>query len=154
MICGLAAALEGVCAGNNVKSFFATLRFPRHSAPLWVWTIIGGGYYLIFFFLIYRLFRLTDYSTRWYVTLGLIVFMMIVNGLTNYVIFRARNLRLSFIIGAIFPVLDITLLLLMTSLDQTAALAMVPYLLYRVYAVFWGYSVWQANPGLVKPDSD
>jgi hypothetical protein len=39
--CVIAAALEGVCAGRNVKSFFATLRFPPFSAPLWVWSIIG-----------------------------------------------------------------------------------------------------------------
>ena len=42
VICGTAAALEGVCAGKSVRTFFATLRFPRYSAPLWVWTIIGG----------------------------------------------------------------------------------------------------------------
>jgi tryptophan-rich sensory protein len=145
IICGLAAALEGACAGKNVKSFFATLRFPHFSAPLWVWTIIGGVYYLIFFFLLYRLFQLSNYSTRWHVALGLIVFMMIVNALTNYVIFRARNLYLSFIIGAIFPIMDVTLFVLMRSLDQTAALAMIPYLVYRVYAVIWGYSLWRAN---------
>jgi tryptophan-rich sensory protein len=145
IICGLAAAFEGACAGSNVKSFFATLRFPRYSAPLWVWTIIGGVYYVIFFFLTYRLFRLSNYSARWYVTMGLIVFMMTVNGLTNYVIFRARNLRLSFVIGAIFPVLDVTLFVLLTTLDQTAALVMIPYLVYRVYAVVWGYGLWQAN---------
>ncbi|MCA1607514.1 MAG: hypothetical protein LC775_19080, partial [Acidobacteria bacterium] len=46
--CGVAAALEGLCAGKNVKSFFATLRFPSYSAPLWVWTIIGGAYYILF----------------------------------------------------------------------------------------------------------
>jgi tryptophan-rich sensory protein len=52
-ICGAAAALEGLCAGKNVKAFFATLRLPRYSAPLWVWTIIGVAYYLIFFFITY-----------------------------------------------------------------------------------------------------
>jgi tryptophan-rich sensory protein len=26
-----------------------------------------------------------------------------------------------------------------------AALVMIPYLLYRVYAVFWGYALWKAN---------
>jgi hypothetical protein len=34
VLCGTAAALEGVCAGKSVRSFFATLRFPRYSAPL------------------------------------------------------------------------------------------------------------------------
>jgi len=71
-----------------------------------VWTIIGAGYYLIFFYVIYRLFKLNDYSARWFATLALILFMMIVNGLSNYVIFRARNLYLSFIIGAVFPLME------------------------------------------------
>ena len=145
IICGMAAALEGVCAGKNVKSFFATLRFPRYSAPLWAWTIIGGGYYILFFFIVYRLFRLSGNRALWYFALGLAVFMMIVNGLTNYVIFRARNLYLSFIIGAVFPLMDVTLFALLMILDQTAALAMIPYLVYRAYAVFWGYALWRAN---------
>jgi tryptophan-rich sensory protein len=150
-ICGIAAALEGACAGKNVRSFFASLRFPRYSAPLWVWTIIGGGYYLLFFFIIYRLFRLSRYSNLWIAAFGLIVFMMIVNALSNYVIFRARNLYLSFIIGAIFPIMDVTLFVLLMALDQSAALAMIPYLLYRVYAVFWGYALWRANQPTRNP---
>jgi tryptophan-rich sensory protein len=71
--------------------------------------------------------------------------MMTVNGLSNYVIFRARNLYLSFVIGAVFPVLDLTLFVLLMTLDQPAALALIPYLLYRVYAVFWGYGLWRVN---------
>ena len=144
-ICGLVAALEGACAGRNVKKFFASLRFPRYSPPFWLWTLIGGGYYLIFFFIIYRLLRLSYYSGLRYAALGLIIFMMIVNALSNYVIFRARNLYLSFIIGAVFPIMDVTLFALLLTLDHTAAVAMIPYLLYRGYAVFWAYALWKAN---------
>jgi tryptophan-rich sensory protein len=52
--------------------------------------------------------------------------MMVVNGLSNYVIFRARNLYLSFVIGAVFPVMDVTLFALLIALDRSAALAMIP----------------------------
>ena len=104
-----------------------------------------GIYYLIFFFITYRLFRFSSYPFWWYVALGLCVFMMVVNGLSNYVIFRARNLYLSFVIGAVFPVMDVTLFALLMALDRSAALAMIPYLLYRVYAVFWGYALWRLN---------
>ena len=144
-VCAVAAALEGACAGKNVKSFFATLRFPRYSAPLWVWTIIGGIYYLIFFFVIYRLLRTNNDATLWYVALTLVSFMMIVNALTNYVIFRAHDLRLSFLIGALFPVMDIALFICLTQLDKLAAWSLVPYLLYRIYAVWWGYGVMKLN---------
>ncbi len=143
--CAGAAALEGVCAGRNVKSFFATLRFPPYSAPLWAWSIIGGLYYVIFCFVIYRLLRLDDDSALAAAALALVSFMMIVNALTNYVIFRARNLRLSFIIGNLFPVMDIALFICLIRLDRVAAWSLIPYLLYRIYALWWGYGLWKLN---------
>lgn len=145
--CLVAAATEGVCAGNNVKSFYATLRFPPYSAPLWLWSIIGGIYYLIFWFVLYRLLRLDTSSLLKPIAFALIAFMMLANALTNYVIFRARNLYLSFIIGSVFPILDITLFVFLLMLDRIAALTLIPYLIYRVYGVWWGYGLWRANRG-------
>ena len=143
--CVTAAILEGICAGGNVKTFNRTLHFPRYSAPLWVWSIIGGLYYLICCFVIYRLLRLSFDSAVKTSALALIAFMMLVNALTNYVIFRAQNLWVSFLIGSVFPVLDITLFVLVLFLDAVAALSLVPYLIYRVYAVWWGYALWKIN---------
>lgn len=77
--------------------------------------------------------------------LTLVLFMMIVNALTNYIIFRARNLRLSSIVGCLFPVMDITLLFCLIQLDTLAAWSLVPYLIYRLYAVWWGYALWKVN---------
>ncbi len=144
-VCAIAAALEGVCAGKNVKSFFASLQFPPFSAPLWVWSIIGVFYYAIFFFVIYRLLRLDNDSSLRSAALALIFFMMIINALTNYLIFRARNLRLSFIVGALFPMMDIALFICLIQLERAAAWSLVPYLLYRIYALWWGYSLWKIN---------
>lgn len=144
-ICAVAAALEGLCAGKNVKSFYAELRFPRYSAPLWVWTIIGGIYYLIFWFVLYRLLLIDDRSALWLATFALLMFMMIVNALTNYVIFRARNIGLSFIITSFFPFLDFGLLLSLLPLDKLAAWSLTPYLLYRIYSVWWSYGLWKIN---------
>jgi tryptophan-rich sensory protein len=144
LICALAAGLEGACAGKNVKPFFSTLKFPRYSAPLWVWSIIGGVYYLIFGFVTYRLLRL-DGSTLRNATLALVVFMMIANALSNYVIFRLRNLYWSFLIGSLAPIFDATLFVCLVQLDTLAAWSLVPYLIYRVYGVWWGYALWKVN---------
>jgi len=76
------------------------------------------------------------------------------NALTNYIIFRARNLRLSFIIGNLFPILDVTLFICLLQLDKVAAWSLVPYLLYRIYALWWGYGLWKMNsvrPSLLNP---
>ena len=147
LICAAAAVLEGICAGKNVKKFFSTITFPRYSAPLWVWSIIGLGYYLIFGFVLYRILRLSEISTIRNVAIAWIVVMMILNGLSNYVIFRARDLRGAFYIGALFPILDVTLLLFLLRLDTVAAAALLPYLIYRCYAVWWGSALLKANRG-------
>ena len=53
-ICVAAALIEGLCAGREVRAFFKEVRLPRYSAPLWVWSLIGAAYYLIFGFVLYR----------------------------------------------------------------------------------------------------
>ena len=143
--CVAAAVLEGLCSGKGVKEYFAKLKFPRYSAPLWVWYIIGGVYYLVFLFVIYRILRQNtdDFLTQ--ATLVFIFFMMVLNALWNYVFFRAQNMFVSFVVASLFPLLDLILLILLIKLDTVAAWALVPYLIYRVYGVWWGYGFWKEN---------
>ena len=146
LLCATAAVLEGVCAGKNVRAFFNTLCFPRYSAPLWVWSIIGALYYATFGFVVFRLLTVAWPSFLARVTMALIVVMMFANGLTNLVIFRARNLYVSYVIGCVFAGLDVLLAVLVLRLDNVAALTLVPYLAYRVYAVWWGRAMALLNP--------
>jgi tryptophan-rich sensory protein len=95
VLCATVAVLEGVCAGKNVRAFFDRLCFPRYSAPLCVWAIIGAAYYAIFGFVTFRLLSAAPPSLLARAALTLIVAMMVANALTNLVIFRARNLHLS-----------------------------------------------------------
>lgn len=139
------AAIEGVCAGTGVKSFFATLRIPRYSAPLPVWYAIGGLYYVTFGFVLYRLLTLPSMNSLAQGALALVVLMMLANGLWNLVFFRMRNLHLAFVTGSAAPIPDGLLFLCLLRLDSVAALAFVPYLVYRAYAVWWGYALWAAN---------
>lgn len=143
-ICFGAAALEGICAGKNVKEYFATLKCPRLSPPLWIWYLIGVVYYASFWFVLFRVLR-GESSTLRTGALILIPLMMILNGLWNYVFFRARNLFLSFISMMIAPIPDVVLLFCLLQLDREAAWALVPYLIYRLYSVWWGYGLWTLN---------
>jgi tryptophan-rich sensory protein len=144
-ICVVAAIFEGACAGKGVKEHFATLKFPAYSAPLPVWYAIGGIYYLVFGFLLYRMFRIEGDSLLPTITIGYLVFLLIANGSWNYIFFRRRDLFTAFILGTMAPVFDLALLILVLNTDPQAAWALVPYLLYSVYAVVWGYGLWRAN---------
>jgi tryptophan-rich sensory protein len=152
VICAAAAVLEGFSAGKNVRRFFAEIRQPKYSVSLVVWSVIGGLYYAVFGFVLYRLFALTEPSSLRIFAIVLIVVMMVLNGVSNWVIFRARDLRSAFLIGALFPALDLVLLSCLLRLDATAARALIPYLIYRVYGLYWGYALWKANPATHELD--
>ena len=121
VLCVTVAAFEEWCAGKNVRTFFETLRFPRYSAPLWLWSIIGVMYYGIFGFVAFRLLSAVPPSFFAGTTLALTVTMMVGNALTNLVIFRARNLHLSCLIGYVFAGLDVVLAMCVLRLDGVAA---------------------------------
>ena len=76
--------------------------------------------------------------------------MMLGNALANVVIFRARNLQLGYVIGWLYAGLDALLLGLLLQLDLVAAMALVPYLMYRVYALWWGRALVKLN-GMNSP---
>ena len=145
VVCAIAATLEGACAGKNVKSFLEKLRSPAYAPPLWIWYIIGLLYYATFFFILYRVLGLQTESILKAITVSLIVFMMSTNALWNYVFFRARKLFLAFVTGSIAPVFDVVLFICLLQLDRLAAWSLIPYLMYRVYGVWWGFSLWKLN---------
>jgi tryptophan-rich sensory protein len=133
-----------VC-GQECEIIFRNATVPALFRSARVWSIIGGLYYVIFCFVLYRILRLDSDSALGNTALTLILFMMVVNALTNYIIFRAQNLRLSFIVGTLFPILDVALFICLIQLDKVAAWSLVPYLLYRIYALWWGYGLWKIN---------
>jgi tryptophan-rich sensory protein len=144
-ICAGAAGLEGVCAGTDVKSVFAQLKLPAGSPPLLVWYLIGGLYYGTFFFVLFRVLIHGDNATIGKVTLGVIVVMMAANGLWNYVFFRAQKLLASVIVTFLAPITDFGLLVCLIWVDRVAVWALIPYLIYRLYSLYWAYGLWKLN---------
>jgi tryptophan-rich sensory protein len=150
-LCAVTATLEGMCAGGQVRAFFKTLRFPRYAVPLWVWSIIGVGYYVVFGFIVFRLLSTAAPSAFTAPALTLIVIMMVGNALANLVIFRARDLRFSYRIGWIFAALDVVLVAAVIRVDFVAAAPLAPYLLYRVYALWWARAILILNEPEPRP---
>jgi tryptophan-rich sensory protein len=102
--------------------------------------------YIIFWFILYRLLLIETRSLLRISTFALILVMMVVNALTNYAIFRVRNVGLSFGVTCVFPFMDVGLFVCLLRVDRLAAWTLVPYLIYRVYSLWWSYGLWQLNP--------
>jgi tryptophan-rich sensory protein len=79
------------------------------------------------------------------VTITLVIAMMLANALWNYLFFRAQKLFASFVSGSLAPIFDLALFICLINLDKAGAWALIPYLIYRICAVWWGYGMWKLN---------
>lgn len=144
-ICVLAALLEGGLAGGGVRAYFATLRLPRYSPPLWAWVVIGALYYLTCFIVLYRLFGLESRGLLWGVAMGLALLMLVINAVWNLLFFRLKSLGASVLALVPYSLVVLALVLSLASLDPVAAWALAPYTVYLVYANAWVYNLWRTN---------
>jgi len=143
--CALAAALEAWAAGRNVKGRFAALRLPSFSPPFAVWIGIGLGYYVMCFFILWRLLTTALVSPAGHLALVLLGALMLANAVWGVFFFRRRNLRLSFLAFPPYALLALVLDVVLIGVDRVAALILLPYLVYLAYATWWGYRVWRLN---------
>jgi len=110
-----------------------------------VWIIIGVFYYIISFFISYRVLRHSGDSLLKAVSLTLLLAMMGMNAVWNYVFFRAQNLFLSFFSFIPYPLLAIALFVCLLQFEPLAAWIFLPYLAYLNYAAFICYKHWRLN---------
>lgn len=146
--CLLAAGLEGLFAGRNIKPFLNKLRTPAFSPSLLVWSLIGVGYYAICFTLLYRLLSYEGDSSARDIALVLLGIVMLLNAVWNYTFFRMENLRMSFILSLIYGAAALALFACLIWLDYASALVLSPYVLYMLYSYRWGYGLLKLNPEL------
>jgi len=146
-ICILAAILEGLFAGKNVRPFLEKLRTPAYAPPFWAWIAIGVCYYAICFIILYRILRHGDTSLK-YPALLLLLVVMTVNAVWNYFFFRLENLLYSFILGLVYSVVAIAPFICLIRFDTIASLTLLPYMIYLIFGFYWGYGLLKLNPHL------
>jgi benzodiazapine receptor len=139
-ICAGSAALEGLFAGQGVTQRMKELRLPPYSPPLAGWIGIALFYYVACFVVLYRLLAYGQLSA-----LALIVALMIINAIWNYFFFRRKDVRVSFYLSLPYAVLATVLAAWLFRIDTTAAWTFLPYMMYLLYAGWWGYNLWRLN---------
>jgi len=145
LICVAAAALEGLFAGKNVKAFPESLRKPQFSPPIWAWAIIGVFYYATCFIILFRILRYDDNFSIRYIAFALLLVVMAVNAFRSFVFFRRQNLFYSFVLSIFYAPAALALFVCLYQFDYVVAYAEIPYLLYLIYALIWGYNLVKLN---------
>lgn len=142
-ICLVSIAIEGSSASKAGKQWFENLRRPRYSFSLKVWYVVGAVYYIIFGVATYRQFAIG--KSFFSIPIILLVLVMIVNGLSNFVIFKYRSLKWFYLIIYPFAVLLAALIVVLWKDDKPSAILVSIYFLWLFYDLYYGYNLCKLN---------
>ena len=145
LICVAYAVAESLLAGSDVERYLQELKQPPWSLRKGVWFWISFTYYGAAFVILWRLFDLRQTGESTILPLILLIAMMTLNAAWNFVFFRRRDLRWSFLWFAPYSLVVLSLLWSVSKIDFLAAGLLLTYSLYLPYALVWSYRVWKLN---------
>jgi tryptophan-rich sensory protein len=143
LLCLISIVIEGVSATKEGKQWFENLNQPKYSFSLSVWYLIGGLYYIIFGMIAYRLF--TDTKVVFSIPIIVLVLLMIINGLSNFILFRFRSLKGFYWILFPFTALFISFFLILLNNDRASVGLASIYLIWLPYDFYYLYNLWKLN---------
>jgi tryptophan-rich sensory protein len=142
-LCLLAIIIEAVSATKDGKKWFVELKQPKYSFSLSFWYFIGGLYYLAFGVIGYRIFQ----TNPDIISLGavLLILIMLINGFTNFILFKFRSLKIFYLVLYPFALMVIGLILTLSEIDKFSAILAALYLIWLGYDIYYFYTLWKLN---------
>ena len=140
------ATLGTVLSGDALRSWYPSLRHPSWEPPIWGWEVVGLVVYVLEGIVLYRLLAVvTDGAGRAGAIAALLV-VMLANELWNATLVRLRSPRAAFFSLLAFLGLVLGLEAILTVVDPTSALILLPYVVWVAgYDVQWSYRLWRLN---------
>ncbi len=138
--------IEAASYTKSGKAWFEQLRQPRYSISLKVWYFVGAVYYIIFGIVAYRQFR--DHASAISTSIILLALVMLLNGLSNFIIFKYRSVKWFYLVIFPFGLILFALIIILFQDDIISAVLASLYFLWLIYDIYYGYWLWKLNKNL------
>ena len=134
-LCLISVVIEIISATKEGKNWFENLEQPKYALPFSFWYVVGGLYYLVCGIIAYRQFHI---STKLFsIPVILLTLIMIINGLSNFLLFKFYSLKFFFTVLFPFALLLIGLIFSLYPKDKVSAGLAAIYLLWLGYDIYY-----------------
>lgn len=138
--CLISLIIAGKSGSKEDKDWFENLNHPKNSFLLKIMNIVGVIFYLLFGYVLYHLFVSNDI-----VSIIIVVIIIQLMGLSPFLLYKTRNLKLFFVAMLIFPILVPVLIFFLLQTNFTLAILVIIYLLWLVYDMSYFYRLMKLN---------
>jgi len=143
-LCLVSILIEAVSFTKAGKEWFDHLKRPKYTFSLRIWYFVGAVYYIIFGIIAYRQF--SSSTNIFSLSIILLVFVMILNGLGNFILFKYRSLKWFYLVIYPFSLLLLSLIIVLFPADKLSAGLAAIYFAWLIYDLYYGYHMWKLNP--------
>jgi tryptophan-rich sensory protein len=148
LVVSLAAGGVGALATRNAREFYASLAKPAWAPPGWlfgpVWTVL----YVLMGVAAWLVWRSAGWSGA-SGALSLFLVQLVCNAAWSWIFFAWRSGALAFADIVLLLVLIVATMLAFARVHGLAALLLLPYLAWVVFATALTFAIWRGNPDKV-----
>jgi benzodiazapine receptor len=145
LVVSLAAGGVGALATRNAREFYASLAKPAWAPPGWlfgpVWTVL----YVLMGVAAWLVWRRAGWSGA-SGALSLFLVQLVCNAAWSWIFFAWRSGALAFADIVLLLVLIVATMLAFARVHGLAALLLLPYLAWVVFATALTFAIWRGNP--------
>jgi benzodiazapine receptor len=146
LICQMAGIIGSIITASSVASWYPTLVKPSFTPPgsyiglIWIvlFTLMGISLFLIW--------RMAPSNPKARIALYLFAAQFVVNVLWNVAFFGMRSPLSGLIVIGILWILILITMIKFWPINKTAALLLIPYIVWISIAAYLNYLLWMLNP--------
>jgi tryptophan-rich sensory protein len=146
----LATGAIGALATRNARDFYAGLVRPTWAPPGWIFGPVWTTLYLLMGIAAWLVWRSAGWaSARGALTLYLV--QLICNAAWSWIFFAWRRGALAFADIVLLLALIVATMVAFARVDRLAAMLLLPYLAWVMFATALTYAIWRANGDRLSP---
>jgi translocator protein len=142
-VCLISISIEAISATKEGKQWFETLKRPKYSPSLRIWYIVGAVYYILFGIIAYRQFAMGKNFLS--ISIILMILAMLINGLSNFILFKFRSIKWFYFIIYPFSFLLLVLIIVLSSIDMVSTILASLYFTWLFFDLYYGHNLWKLN---------
>lgn len=144
ILCAISIIIETISATRVSRQWFEKLRQPKFSPSMKAWYFIGAIYYILFSIVGYRQFATGAMFSS--TSIILLAIMMVINGVSNFVIFKYHSLKWFYLVIYPFAMLLSSLIVVLWRNSDYISVALSSlYFAWLFFDLYWAYNLWKLN---------
>jgi translocator protein len=146
VLCEGIGFIAGIATSKSITQWYSFLQKPSFNPPNWIFGPVWTLLYLMMGISVFLIWKQGFDINNVRIALIFFFLHLLINCLWSFVFFLWHSPFWAFIVIVILWIMIIVCIILFKDINITAAILLIPYLLWVSFAAVLNFSIWKLNP--------